>query len=421
MSEIIGEKEEKIGYRDILKQKNYRKNMLAALINRFGDSVDSIALTWLVYQVTQSAAWSAIIFGVNRIPTIFLQPIAGAMIEGKNKKRIMILTDLIRGLCVACIATAMIMGFVNRYLILAMTVLISSAEAFRGPAATALLPKILDKKYYDHGLALNSSLCSIMELVGLGLASMIIAQFGISTAIYTDAITFFLSALIIATMRIQEEPQEKRKVEFSSYINDLKEGFGYVKQKKAIMYYVVLAVFLNAILVPFNSLQAPLISEILKTSEYMLSVLGITLSLGMICGSITYPMLSQKLSKRAIVCLGGYSIAIYYIILVLAGYVNEWVVGMYAITSLGSFLMGVLVSLMLTLVNVEFMKKVEESYLARVGALFNSVCVAAIPIVSFFITVLAKFLSTKVLFIITGGAGILVCIFLCTKKKTNQL
>lgn len=60
------EQNEKIGYKDIFKQKEYMKMMVAALINRFGDSIDAIASTWIVYELTGSAVWSAVIFGVNK-------------------------------------------------------------------------------------------------------------------------------------------------------------------------------------------------------------------------------------------------------------------------------------------------------------------------------------------------------------------
>ena len=91
------EQNEKIGYKDIFKQKEYMKMMVAALINRFGDSIDAIASTWIVYELTGSAVWSAVIFGVNKVPSVFVTPLAGAWVEGRNKKAIMIITDLIRG------------------------------------------------------------------------------------------------------------------------------------------------------------------------------------------------------------------------------------------------------------------------------------------------------------------------------------
>lgn len=95
--------ESKVGYRDIFRQTEYMKIMIAALINRFGDSIDAIASTWIVYEITGNAAWSAIIYGVNRIPSIIITPLAGAWVEGQKKKTIMIVTDLIRaGLCCIC-------------------------------------------------------------------------------------------------------------------------------------------------------------------------------------------------------------------------------------------------------------------------------------------------------------------------------
>ena len=44
--------EQKIGYKDVLKQTEYMKVILAALINRFGDSIDAIASSWIVYELT---------------------------------------------------------------------------------------------------------------------------------------------------------------------------------------------------------------------------------------------------------------------------------------------------------------------------------------------------------------------------------
>lgn len=85
--------------------------IIASLINRFGDSIDAIASTWIVYEITGSTAWSAIIFEINKIPSVLISPFAGAWVEGRNKKSVMIVTDLIRALCVALVATGYLFGF----------------------------------------------------------------------------------------------------------------------------------------------------------------------------------------------------------------------------------------------------------------------------------------------------------------------
>lgn len=183
--------EKKIRYRDLVTQKEYLKMIVANLINRFGDSVDALAFTWMVYAITGSAAWSAIIFGLNHIPTIFIQPFAGALVEGMKKKRLMIVTDIMRGIIVAGLAVLYGMDRITPTVLVVFTLVISTVEAFRIPAGMAFVPKILEEKYFEVGTGLGNTLSTVMELVGTGAAGGIIAVFGIRTAIFIDAVTFF--------------------------------------------------------------------------------------------------------------------------------------------------------------------------------------------------------------------------------------
>ena len=81
-------------YSKILKESEYIKLLFSNLINRFGDSVESITFTWVVYQITNSAAWSAIVFALNVLPNVIVQPFAGAIVEKMNKKQVLIATQI---------------------------------------------------------------------------------------------------------------------------------------------------------------------------------------------------------------------------------------------------------------------------------------------------------------------------------------
>lgn len=193
--------EKKIGYKDILHQKEYLKMIIASMINRFGDSIDEIAFSWIVYELTGNAAWSAVIFGMNKVPSVLFPPLTGVWVEGRNKKKIMIWTDLIRAACVAFVATSYIAGFLQAWMLLIFTFIISTVEAFRGPANTALTPYILKRDYYAYGMSLMSTMSTIVELVGIAAAAGIIAIIGSAGAIYVDMATFILSAAIIVFVK----------------------------------------------------------------------------------------------------------------------------------------------------------------------------------------------------------------------------
>lgn len=412
----MSEARNKIGYRDVFRQKEYLKIIIAALINRFGDSVDAIASTWITYELTSNATWSAIIFGMNRLPSVFITPFAGAWVETRNKKKIMLVTDIIRALCVAFLATSYLLGFLQAWMLIITSLIISTAEAFRGPANTALTPKILEKEYYEYAMSLMSTLSTVTELIGTALAAGIIALIGTAGAIYMDMITFILSAIIILFVNSKETSLVKSDFNTTKYKEMLIEGVEYVRRKEIVFGLLIVCAFLNGMLVPFNSLQAPLSSEILLGGAEMLSVMGVALMAGMILGSITYPVVSARMKGKWMVFCGGECIAIYYLILVLGQPLYHNRIILYIFVTVSNLLFGYFISLLMSYLNVQIVRKVEEHYLARVSAIVSSVGSATMPIVSFIIGLVTVFISTESIFLITGVIGIAICCFVLFTK-----
>lgn len=135
-----------MNYMNLIKEKSYIKILIAGIINRFGDSIDAIAMTWLVYSVSQNASLTALNFGINFVPTVLIQPFAGAYVEKMNHKTILIFMDLLRGIVVFFIALLTYFQRIEGWMIIIATFLLSTAEAFRMPANNALTPLIEKKK-----------------------------------------------------------------------------------------------------------------------------------------------------------------------------------------------------------------------------------------------------------------------------------
>ena len=410
-------KEEKqVGYRDIFHQVEYMKMMIAALINRFGDSIDAIASVWIVYEITGNAAWSAIMFGVNRIPSIVVTPLAGAWVEGRKKKTIMVVTDLIRAACVAFVATGYMLGFLQAWMLVITTLIISTVEAFREPANSALLPKVLDKKYYEYGMSLSSTLGSIVELIGTAIAATIIALIGTSGAIYIDMATFIMSAVIIMFVNTKEQKLVKKKFDSKEYFDDLADGFSYVKKDDMLKIFMVLSVFLNAIMVPLNSLQAPLAGEVLGSGAEILSILGIAATFGMLFGSITYPMVQKFMSDRAIWMVGGLGVATFYILLPVCRPLYTSKILVYTVTAVLTFIMGYTVALVNSHLNVFMVKRIRQDFLARTDGITIALSTASMPAASFLLSVIVAYANTSAIFIASGVLALLVTIGMLFSK-----
>ena len=145
------------------------------MINRFGDSLDAVAFTWLVYQVTHSGVWSAIIFGMNILPNVIIQPFAGAIVERLDKKKVIVITHIMRGLLLVGFLAVYLSGTMNGWIMAGFTFAVTSIEAFNMPASTAFIPKVIKQELLSHGLSFNTMMSGVVSFVGTGIAGVLIA------------------------------------------------------------------------------------------------------------------------------------------------------------------------------------------------------------------------------------------------------
>lgn len=388
----------KLSYKTIFRQKEFMKITLAGVINRFGDSIDAIAFTWLVYALTGNATWSALMFAANQLPSVLVQPFAGALVEGMEKKKLMVVTDVIRGVITVGLAVLYITNLLNPWIMLAFTLVNSSVEAFRLPASLAVMPKVLEEKYYAHGTSLSSTINRIVELVGLGLAGVLIGALGIGSAIAIDGISFFASAFVLNFLRIREDNLRKEKLTRKNYTKTLRDGLSYLKGQPIIRNFCLLSVLINTVIVPLNALQTPLIQEVLGQGSELLSAFSLALTIGMGIGSFIYPHIGPLISVRRQFTGCGIFIGICMYCYTLGTGFTSYVYAIYALTITVSFVLGMSVSIMVAALQVQFMKTVNQEYLARVGSIFNAGASAASPVTSLAVSAVAAFFSVSQIF-----------------------
>ena len=93
---------------------------------------------------------------------------------------------------------------------------------------------------------------------------------------------------------------------------------------------------------------------------------------------------------------------------------------MYTYVAITSFLCGMFVSLFSTFLNVEFVKKIDEEYLARAAGIMTSLSVASVPIASIVVGALAAVIEIECLFIVSGMLAIAVCPFFLRSKVLEE-
>ncbi len=386
---------------------NFTRLVIANSINRFGDSIETLALSWLVYNITGSAFWSAFYFTC--------------------KKRVMIQSDILRGILVVWLVAMYYLGISHPAQTIIFTLFISTIEAFRVPAGASFVPAIVEKENLDKAISQNSSISKVAELIGLGVAGVITAAFGVGVAMIIDMLTFFLSALFISTIKLNEEPaafsDTSTPEKIKNYRDLFIEGLRYSRKTQIVRNLILFVVILNGLMAPLNSLLVPLISGVFGLSSITHSSVSILLSIGMIIGAAVFPYFSKKVTSDAkLIGFNGISLGAIYIIIYVAGtrYPHSPLIP-YGLSAIG-FLLGFNIAFISTRLTVSFMKQVDKMYLSRVSALFNAFGSASLPITLAIISLMTLKISVPTIFLIFGLTGIVVMgvAMVITEKAHND-
>lgn len=405
-------------YAKLLKNSNYIKFLSANLVNRFGDSVDAMAMTWLMYQVSGSASASALNYGLNFIPTIFLQPVCGAFVEKRNIKKVMLVSDMLRFVIIGSAAVLAMTGKIQSWMIILGTFLISTVEAFRVPAQTPMVTLILDEDDYSVGESLSSSLSQIVQMVSIGIAGSLITWLGTSNCILIDCACFLISILLIAGMKL-EKSRAVINTE-SNLLKDTVEGFGYLRKNRTVMLICLTAVLLNALIAPLSALEAAVCDEMFHRGPEIISLINVFFTLGGIAGSILFPKVEEKVHPAVMLSACFMTIALFYGGIIICSHVYENTVLVYGLMVVTPFLVGLSAAFVNVYVAVTQLKAVESSYLSRVTAIGSSLSVLGVPVTSFLISLGATWLSVYQLIAVTCSMSVLSGVLFVTNRKIRD-
>lgn len=386
--------------------KNYTVLLIANFISRFGDSVDSIAYGWMVYMLTGSKILLGSIFAVNAIPNIVFGPFAGVLADRLDKRKLVIMSYIGRGLIVSVTALLFLMGQLHVWHLFLFTTLNSTLETLMSPAVMSIMPLILQKDQFLSANSFATSAYKFAELIGTALAGAIIALLGISGAIFIDAGTFFFAGFLMIFMNLPKDEVKAEKMNIKNYVEDLKVGFIYVKENKLIRNVLILFAIINFGLSPISVLLPVFTKDILKGGAETLSYIGVAISLGTILGGLIIGKFGSKVKMTLLIIIGFFVMGITYALMYLPG--NIVGIGQSAtiLTISCFFVFGFVMPVVSAPIQSYFMMNTEKQIIGRVSSFMVMITYATIPLGNALTGVVTEYVSMSLLFLIMG-------IFIC--------
>ena len=213
-----------------LRHRNFRLYFIGHAISTLGTWVQMVALSWLVYRLTGSAALLGITTCASLLPQLLVGPIAGAWIDRHDKRRLLLFTQTLLGIQALLLALLTYSGHIGANLIVIMSFALGVLNAVDTPLRQSLLSRFVDNvEDLPNALALNATLFTCSRFVGPPLAGLLIGMVDEAGCFALNALSY--AALIFGLLAVRMSAGVRAN---GTMGNIFREGLAYALQTPSV-------------------------------------------------------------------------------------------------------------------------------------------------------------------------------------------
>ncbi len=267
-----------------LKNKNYRLFFTGQSISLVGTWMQQVALSWLVYRMSNSALLLGIVGFSGQLPGFFLTPFAGIFADRYNRHRMIITTQTLAMVQALVLAVLVLSNSIAVWHIITLSVFLGLVNAFDIPVRQAFTLDMLEQKEdLGNAIALNSTTFNIARLIGPSVAGILIASVGEGICFLINAFSFLAVLTSLLLMRIV--PKEKRPAQ-NHFFREFKEGFLYTFGFPPIKILLFILAMMSLTGVSCNVLMPIFAHDIFHGDSRTLGILLSMTGLGALAGAV---------------------------------------------------------------------------------------------------------------------------------------
>jgi predicted MFS family arabinose efflux permease len=310
--------------------RDYRLLWFGACFSSVGTWMQNVAQSWLVLELSNSARMLGVDAFLGSIPIVLFSLIGGVVADRMDRRRLLILSQCIQLFCAFLLAFLLYIHVVKVWHIFILSFITGTAQAFGGPAYSALVPSLVEREDLPNAIALQTIQFNLARVIGPALGGIAYTTLGYTWCFALNGVSFLAPIISLAMLHIKFIP-EKSAV---SVLTSMKQGFGFIRNQSAMVALIVLAFCMTFLGIPLLTFL-PVIAKEVFHSGLNPSVFTIMLSVsgaGAVVGSLIVASLGNisnkgRVALTMLTCLGvamaGFalskSLVFSYIMLFLAG------------------------------------------------------------------------------------------------------
>lgn len=268
-----------------LRLPNYGIYMAGNSISMVGMWMQRVAVGWLAWELTGSAAWLGAIAFADLFPVVLIGPIGGSAADRWDRLRLTKLNQFLLLLQAVILFVLTLSNLITIESLFILTLVLGIITAFQQPIRLALVPSLVPREYLPTAVALNSISFNLARFIGPAIAGVIIITMGTSTAFVMNALTLFLFLAVLSRVRVKGFNSENRR-QYSGLIPEFGEGVKYVISHKGIAPVLFLMIIVCIGIRPFQELLPGFADRVFAGGADILALLNCTVGIGAVVGGL---------------------------------------------------------------------------------------------------------------------------------------
>jgi MFS family permease len=269
--------------RAALSSRNFARYIAGNSVSLVGTWVQRTAVGWLAWELTHSPAWVGFVAFADLATTILIGPIGGVLADRMSRRQIMMVTQSLLSVVALLMAILVALEAVDVLGLAALVALSGAIVGLNQPARLALIPSLVPRPSLPTAVALNSIIFNLARFVGPAVASGIIAAFGMSSAFFFNAASYFAFILSLVLIDPDDRPSNGQS---RGWRSEIMEGFFHVARHVALgpllLSFVVASIFIR----PLPELLPALAAQAFQGDIHTLALLSSTLGVGAMLGGV---------------------------------------------------------------------------------------------------------------------------------------
>ena len=375
-----------------LQHRNFRLFFGGQSISLVGTWITRVATSWLVYRLTGSELLLGVAGFAGQIPTLFITPFAGVLVDRHDRRRILLLTQIASLLQSALLATLTFTGAITVKQIIWLQVVQGIINSFDTPARQAFVSEMVeDRRDLPNAIALNSSMVNGTRIIGPSIGGLLIAGFGEAWCFAIDAISYIAVIASIVAMRVAPRAHEAAEMHL---LDELHHGWKYVLQSVPIRSALLLVAIISMAGTPYTVLMPAIAAQVMHGGPNTLGLLMTATGVGALTGAL---YLAQRESVVGLGRIIMYASAVFGVGLVLFAWMTNLWLSMLVLAIAGC---GFMIHLAAT--NTVLQTIVEERLRGRVMSFYTMAFFGTVPIGSLLGGVMADRYGAMPTVMVTG-------------------